>query len=320
MISLITNWLFSYFTVTVLVLFFTIFYYYATSTHGTWRKLNVPYVEPLPLFGNIFKLLLTTEHQTETYDKIYRRFPDKKYCGFYQMRTPYLMIRDPELINNILIKDFTHFTDHGFHSHPEVNMLASSLFFMNGQRWRIMRQKLSPGFTSGKLKLMHDQIKECSKELMNYINEKSKITEQLDMNDIMAKYATDVIGTCAFGLKLDTVKNDDSDFRNYGKKLFNPSIGSMLTQMVSLISPKLVRALKLKEISPEVTEFYKSAFSEVIKYREDNNVYRNDVAQTLMHARNELVLNNDINAEGKKLIFIKGKFTFRDKTLMKKKE
>lgn len=81
------------------------------------------------------------------------------------MKTPYLMIRDPELKNIMLIKDFAHFTDRGFYLDPFINFISNSLLFMNGKRWKIMQQKLSPGFTSGKLKLMYGQVNDCSKEL-----------------------------------------------------------------------------------------------------------------------------------------------------------
>ncbi|KAF0755429.1 putative cytochrome P450 6a13 isoform X2 [Aphis craccivora] len=167
MISWTINFPFDSFTLICTTVIGVLFYYYSTSTYDKWKKANLPHTRPVPLFGNLFRMVLGFDSENETYDKIYKQFPDKKICGFYQMRTPYLMIRDSELINNVLIKDFAHFTDHGFEMDPSVNILGSSLFFTNGQKWKIMRQKMSPGFTSGKLKLMHSQIKECSKDMIN---------------------------------------------------------------------------------------------------------------------------------------------------------
>jgi len=245
-------------------------------------------------------MTLGFETMNETYDKMYKQFSDKTFCGFYQMRTPILMIRDPQLINNVLIKDFSHFTDLGLEMDPSVNFLASSLFFTQGQKWKIMRQKMSPGFTSGKLKLMHSQIKECSKEMINYIDRKSETTDQFDMYDIMSKYATDVIGTCAFGLKLGSMTDEDNEFRKFTKLMFKPSFRLIFTNMLSLISPKISNILKIKTSSPEVIEYFTSSFKNVIEYREKNNIDRNDVAQTLMRARKELVLNNKSYPEGEK--------------------
>lgn len=189
-----------------------LFYYYSTATYDKWRKANLPQTKPVPLFGNSFRTTLRLESIDETFDKIYKQLPNEKFCGFYHMRTPTLMIRDPELINKMLIKDFSHFTDHELPVDPSVNFLGSSLFFANGQKWKILRQKMSPGFTSGKLKLMHSQIKKCSKEMINYIDRKLKTTDEFDVCDIINKYASDVIGTCAFGLKLGSMTDEDSGF------------------------------------------------------------------------------------------------------------
>lgn len=156
MISWTINFPFDSFTLICTTVIGVLFYYYSTSTYDKWKKANLPHTRPVPLFGNLFRMVLGFDSENETYDKIYKQFPDKKICGFYQMRTPYLMIRDPELINNVLIKDFAHFTDHGFEMDPSVNILGSSLFFTNGQKWKIMRQKMSPGFTSTQVDAQSD--------------------------------------------------------------------------------------------------------------------------------------------------------------------
>jgi len=148
MMYFLTDWLLENLTYLSLIAIFTVFYYYSKSTHGKWQKLNIPYVPPVPLFGNAFRMVTKLEHPMKMFDRFYNQFPDVKFLGFYQMMEPVLLIRDPELINTILVKDFSYFTDHGFVMDPSTTVLGNSLFFSNGQRWRTMRQKLSPGFTS----------------------------------------------------------------------------------------------------------------------------------------------------------------------------
>lgn len=126
---------------------------------GKWRETRVPHVRHVPLFGNTFALSAGREHQVDAYDRIYRRFAGEKYCGFYQTCTPYLMVRDPGLIHSIMVRDFTHFTDHGVRTDPTTNVMANSLFFLSGCRWKAMRQKLNPGFTPGKLRCAHEQVR-----------------------------------------------------------------------------------------------------------------------------------------------------------------
>lgn len=54
--------------------------------------------------------------------------------GFYQLARPALMIKDPELIKELTVKDFDHFTDHRTFTDPDVNRLwASNLFALKGK-------------------------------------------------------------------------------------------------------------------------------------------------------------------------------------------
>jgi len=46
-------------------------YLYLTWNHGYWRKRGVPYVKPLPLFGNMMDTVLSVKSMGENYRDIY---------------------------------------------------------------------------------------------------------------------------------------------------------------------------------------------------------------------------------------------------------
>nr|QIU80473.1 cytochrome P450 monooxygenase CYP6CY24 [Aphis gossypii] len=299
MISYLTNLLIDNITYVNLIVVFTTIYYYTTSTYDKWRKLNIPYVPPVPLFGNVFKIMTKLEHPIDGFGKIYYSYPNAKLLGYFQMREPMLMVREPELINTILVKDFSYFTDHGFDIDPSTSILANSLFFSNGQKWRTMRQKLSPGFTSGKLKDTHNQINECGDEMVSRIANVIEKTDRLEVKTMTTGFSTDVIGTCAFGLKLDTIKNDDSEFRRYVKMIFRNTPRQLIVQMLMTICPRVLKLFKIKLFSQEATNFFYNVFTDVIKHREEHNLVRNDLTQTLMQARKELVMKKNSDIEDK---------------------
>ncbi|XP_049762223.1 LOW QUALITY PROTEIN: cytochrome P450 6k1-like [Schistocerca cancellata] len=87
---------------------------------------------------------------------IYNHLPKERYVGFYGFHRPLLLIRDPELIRHVHIKDFGTFHDRGLFIDDE-EPLNKHLFFLAGKKWRQLRIKLSPTFTSGKLKGMFKQ-------------------------------------------------------------------------------------------------------------------------------------------------------------------
>nr|QRY28566.1 cytochrome P450 CYP6CY6 [Sitobion avenae] len=283
------------YVITPCTIILTIAYYFCVSTFKKWENLNVPYIKPIPLFGNFLNVALGKEHHLEFYKKFYHKFAGRKYAGVFQMRLPILMIIDPEIINDVLIKDFSSFPNRGFSMDFKANPLSNNLFFMENPQWKTIRNKLTPAFTSGKLKVMYDQIKECGGELMKNIDiDLKKNGDEIEVRDIMGKYSTDVIGTCAFGLKLDAINDDESPFRKHGKSIFAPSLRQLFRELCVLISPALVKLVRVKDFPKEATDFFHAAFKETMTYRLENKIVRNDLVHCLMQARNDLVLNTDL--------------------------
>lgn len=79
-------------------------YLYATWTHGYWSKLGIPCaLEPVPLFGNAMPSILGRMHFMDILHDLYRKLGDRPYGGIYTMRTPQLLVKDPELIGTVLL-------------------------------------------------------------------------------------------------------------------------------------------------------------------------------------------------------------------------
>jgi cytochrome P450 len=56
------------------------------------------------------------------------------------MRRPFYILRDPDLIMDITVKKFDHFTDHASVVHDKLDpILSNLLIFMKGQKWKNMR-------------------------------------------------------------------------------------------------------------------------------------------------------------------------------------
>jgi len=195
------------------------------------------------------------------------------------------MIRDPEIINNILIKDFSYFTDRGIYVDFKAEPMSEVLFLMENPRWKKLRTKLSPAFTSGKLKQMYSQIEKCGQDMMiNIFAELKKNPNEIDIRDILAKYSIDVIGSCAYGLTLNVASDDNSLFRSYGKTVFGPSIFYFIREICVMISPAILKIVRLPFFPNNATAFFGSVFKETMMYREKNSVVRNDFVHALIQA------------------------------------
>lgn len=98
--------------------------------------------------------------------------------------------------------------------------MAENLLLQRGEKWKYFRSKLTPTFSSGKLKAMFGTIIKCGNSLEEYFQTFAESNETLDVREVFARFATNVIASIDFGIEIDCIKNPDSEFRKYGKKIF----------------------------------------------------------------------------------------------------
>jgi hypothetical protein len=75
-----------------------------------------------------------------------RKLDDYRYGGVFKFGQPMVLIRDPELIKTVLIKEFNSFHDNDVESDPEVDPLfGRNPFVLNGERLAHTETKLQAG-------------------------------------------------------------------------------------------------------------------------------------------------------------------------------
>ncbi|KAK7580778.1 hypothetical protein V9T40_001407, partial [Parthenolecanium corni] len=263
------------------------FYTYLTRNFNYWRRRNVPGPKPIPIFGNIQDIALLRLTQAECLQNIYRQYQNEKYVGMFQLSTPTLMVLEPETIKQFLVKDFQYFTDRGFPYDDEREPLTANLVNLEGAKWRLLRQKLTPTFSSGKIKNMMPLLQECSDQLLKYLKETTQKKSECDteLRELTAKFTTDVIGSCAFGLQFNSMSAESSEFRRMGRKALQPSKVSAISKLIRVFFPTLFRLLKLRTFPNEVNNFFLSVVADTLKHRQQHKIVREDFLQMLAEIR-----------------------------------
>lgn len=211
---------------------------------------------------------------------------NEPFIGMYTLLRPVLLVRDPELIRTILIRDFAHFSDRGQYCNEKDDPLSSHLVSLPVQKWKPLRAKLTPTFTSGKLKGMFSTLVDCGATLQNYLTKFADKKEMLDIREISASHTTNVIASVGFGIDVDTITNPGNDFRTYGKKIFKADFMNSLRRLMVIGAPKLMKWFRIKTVNPEVEKFILSIVQQNLEFRENNNVSRKDFFQLLIQLRN----------------------------------
>lgn len=95
----------------ILVAVFTVFYYFLHRQYSYWeRKGFKTHPEFGYIFGHFKKLFINRMSFADFINQLYKS-TNEPFIGIYGILRPMLFVRDPDLIQSILIKDFSHFTD-----------------------------------------------------------------------------------------------------------------------------------------------------------------------------------------------------------------
>jgi cytochrome P450 family 6 len=146
------------------------------------------------------------------------------------------------------------------------------------------------------MKMMFSLMSECAEQLQQYVDKPARNGDILEMKEVMARFTTDVIGSCAFGLNCNSFTDSNSEFREMGKRLFEPSVASNLRRRLRTLPPFLLKLLKPFHITvhpQEMINFFTGVVNDTINYREKNNVVRNDFLQLLIQLKNKGKVEDD---------------------------
>ncbi|XP_011866377.1 PREDICTED: cytochrome P450 6k1-like [Vollenhovia emeryi] len=264
-------------------------YLYMTRKFKYWKKRGILEVTPTPFFGNFKECLFLKKAPAYFLKELYEETKELPYMGFYVLDKPFLLVRDRELVKNILVKDFNCFSDRYNTADPNDRIGYANLFFMKNPTWKTIRTKLTPFFTSGKMKKMFNLMLECVNNLDEYLdslNLEGKDGKTIEVRELTAKFATDIIGSTAYGLDVNSFKNPNAEFRKYGKMIFQYDAFRGFEMLAIFFLPSIVRLIRIKMFGKEPTEFMRKVFWETLTQRMKSGEKRNDLVDILLELKN----------------------------------
>lgn len=265
-------------------------YFYIRYKYSYWHRHKIPFIQPKFPFGNL-KLVAKDEHISEKLTKFYeQRNIDIPIVGLYFFLSPVVFATDLDLIRCILIKDFQYFQDRATIYDKKTTPLSANLFNLEYDEWKPLRKKITPTFTSLKMKCMFPTIIAVADEFIDRMNAAIRTDTEVNVTEWLARYSTDVIGNCAFGVDCNCLKHPNAKFREMGKRIFNKPKISIIQRLFLMPLRNFVKPLlKLLGISlhhEDVTDFFLNVVKETVNYRENNNVQRNDFMDLLIKMKN----------------------------------
>ncbi|CAL8117828.1 unnamed protein product [Orchesella dallaii] len=227
----------------------------------------------------------------------------KKFVGISDLGAPSYFITDLELMKHIYVKDSDHFVDRRNISTSTSDILFKKMLIsLVGEQWKGMRSKLSPTFTTGKIRRMFDIFDKSSQNMCNYVRKRvGSDGGEFDICEAYSKYAMDVIASCAFGIdskSFDCEPGVSSEFEEMGKKIqFKVTLSLVLKLLVVQMAPKLANIIGLKAIESEPQDYFMKVIKGVMKHRRDTGERHNDFLQLMMDAQQGLLKSEENSKE-----------------------
>lgn len=74
--------------------------------------------------------------------------------------------------------------DRGVYYNEKVEPISAHIFALDGSQWRSMRTKLTPTFTSGKMKMMFNSIVSHSETLLQVLDSFASDDKDINIKDV----------------------------------------------------------------------------------------------------------------------------------------
>ncbi|KAJ6634903.1 putative cytochrome P450 9f2 [Pseudolycoriella hygida] len=263
---MVTNMIGELVLISAVVLLLFSFYKKMTVNDKYFERQNIKYLKPKFVVGNTGAMYFNKIDPVEIGLRFYNAFPDEPVFGIFDFQVPYYVVRLPEVIKKIGVKDFDYFQDHREFTDANTDkMWGNTIIMMRGEKWRQMRATLSPAFTGSKMRQMFELVSECADDIVQYFSKKSKNNEDInvEMKDLFTRYTNDVIATCAFGLKINSFEDPENT------------------------------ALNIEFLDASFATFFRNLILDTMEVRKNQNIYRPDMISLLMQARDGKLTHSD---------------------------
>lgn len=188
-------------------------------------------------------------------------------------------------MRRVLIEDFEHFHDRGVHYDEENDPIGANYFGMRGQKWKYLRQKVTPPFAPEKLINMFPAIEKhvllCRDHLRAKVaNGKETI---LQLKEEMVSLLMNLTASTIFGFELNTFENPNHEFRKIGESFFADNARNAFNNAGFFLCPTLLQFLKVSFLTKATLSYVINTVRNVMEMRKaDPSAVRKDFIQVML--------------------------------------
>ncbi|XP_028162497.1 cytochrome P450 6B5-like [Ostrinia furnacalis] len=271
-------------------------FYISTRKFNYWKKRNVPYLKPKLILGNYGDHFLLRKSLSKVGQDICKQFPKEPYIGVFYGTEPALIVQDPEFIKLITTKDFYYFNGREVSDFVHKEAFTQNIFNTYGDDWKVVRQNLTPVFSSAKMKMMFPLIQTCSHAFEKLLDEETSMSDVIEIRTLMARFTMACINSCAFGVDSQTMKGDykTNPFTQAGNKILDlTSKRVFYRNLVRSIWPTIFYGSRRTFMPPDMEVFFRQFMVSVFEARNYKPTNRNDFVDFILNFKQKNYIEGD---------------------------
>lgn len=270
-------------SLSLFLIFLALLYWYSVFPFSVLSRCGIKHPKPSPFFGNMFMFRQGFFEPLNDLIKTHGRV-----CGYYLGRRPVVVVADPDMLRQVMVKEFSTFPNRmafRFSTKP----MSDCLLLLRDEQWKRVRSILTPSFSAAKMKEMVPLINTATDALMNNLNAYAESGEAFDIHRCFGCFTMDVIASVAFGTQVDSQNNPDDPFVHHAQKFFSFTFFRPI-MLVFIAFPFIMAPLAgliPNKRRDEMNSFFISCIQKIIKQRDEQppEQRRRDFLQLMLDVR-----------------------------------
>ncbi|KAI1714446.1 cytochrome p450 domain-containing protein [Ditylenchus destructor] len=186
------------------------------------------------------------------------------YFGAFMLNKKEYTSADLDFVKAVCVKEFSHFQNRAFIGSANTKVGKKSIMrnivsIKTGEDWKRVRNRVTPTFTTGKIKKLIPTFNECAKKGFGVVEEHIKQGKELDLKVLMSQIGMDVIGRGGFSMDLDVYSPEESIWLINARKSFSGFLTSWKTLFVvfcPLVALKIEQLFGVDMLSNDAQIFF----------------------------------------------------------------
>lgn len=248
-------------------------------------KNNVPYVSSSILGGSLRDVLLSRQPMAHAMLELYAEAAkrDVPCIGARFLNKNCLIIRDLELVKRVLVQDFHHFSDRSAYADAHRDPFGGyNLFLVKNPLWHDLRSKITPVFTTSRMKLFFDEVNGMGDKFHRKLLQEVPCDKIVSLKNLNGAYTVDVYASCSFGIEVNFLEDPQSVFGNTALEMFNFRLVRALEFATNFLMPELSKVLPTFFFSKTGSMYLKTVLSAVLGERRERGISRNDLMDVIV--------------------------------------